>query len=52
MLLFAVNCNIFLFWPSNKTKQKKEDAYLTVNIAVIGLLTFATLKKIFFPVMT
>lgn len=35
----------------NKEKQTQK-AYLTVNIAVISLLTFATLKKIFSPVMT
>jgi len=29
----------------------RKDSYLTVNIAVVGLLTFATLKKVFSPVM-
>lgn len=27
-------------------------SYLTVHIAVVGLLTFATLKKVFSPVVT
>lgn len=28
------------------------EAYLTIDIAVVGLLAFATLKKVFSPAMT
>jgi len=32
--------------------QKEKASYLTVHIAVIGLLTFTTLEKVFSPVTT